>query len=79
MGKLLFIGTYGTDDPTRATLPFLLAGSSLDAGHEASITLVGEAVYLLKPGIIDTVQGVGYPPLRQLVDKAMAAGVPVYA
>ncbi len=79
MGKLLFVGTFGTDDPTRASLPFLLAGASIDAGHEPLITLVGEAVYLLKQGVADAVQGVGYPPLRQLVDKVVAANVPIYA
>ncbi len=79
MGKLLFLGTYGTDDPTRASLPFLLAASALEAGHEPTITLIGEAVHLLKRGIPDAVQGVGYPPLRQLVDKVVAANVPIYA
>ena len=79
MGKLLFIGTSGTNDPTRASLPFLLAGSALDAGHEPTIVLIGEAVHLLKRGTADAVQGVGYPPLRQLMDKVVGGNVPIYA
>ena len=29
MGKLLTVGTFGTDDPTRATMPFLVASGRL--------------------------------------------------
>ncbi len=29
MAKLLYIGTSGTDDPTRATFPFLMAMKEL--------------------------------------------------
>ncbi|MHB8781733.1 MAG: hypothetical protein ACYC55_10180 [Candidatus Geothermincolia bacterium] len=79
MGKILYVGTYGTDEPTRASLPFLFSVGAMDGGHEPSIVLVGEAVYLLKRGIADSVQGVGYPPLRQLMDKVAAGNVPVYA
>ena len=67
MAKLLYIGTAGTDDPTRATFPFLMAKGALDAGHEAGIILMGEAAPLIKDSIAAQVNGVGIPPLAELV------------
>ena len=78
MGKILYVGTFATDDPTRATMPFIAASGALDRGHEAMIVFMGEAVYLLKDGVADTVHGVGFPPLRQLMDKMISHEVPFY-
>jgi predicted peroxiredoxin len=78
MAKLMYVGTFATDDPTRATMPFIAASGALDRGHEPMIVLMGEAVYLLKEGIADTVHGVGFPPLRQLLDKLIDHEVPFY-
>ncbi len=78
MSKLLYIGTYATDDPTRATMPFISASGALKRGHEPSVFLMGEAVYLMKGEVIDQVHGVGFPPLRQLFDEIIGAKVPIY-
>ena len=34
MASILYIGTHGTNDPTDATFPFLLAKGAIDAGAE---------------------------------------------
>ncbi len=78
MGKLLFVGTFATDDPTRASMPFIVASGALDKGHKPMIVLMGEAVYLLKKGVADTVQGVGFPPLGQVFNKILENEVPIY-
>ena len=78
MSKILYAGTYGTDDPTRATMPFLFAAGALDKGYGAEIALMGEAVILLKPGVIEALQGVGFPPLKQIYDRIIAEKVPIY-
>jgi predicted peroxiredoxin len=78
VGKLLFVGTFATDDPTRASMPFIVASGALDKGHKPTIALMGEAVYLMKKGIVDTVHGVGFPPLGQVVDKILENKVPIY-
>ena len=78
MGRLLYVGTYGSDDPTRATMPFVTASGAIDAGHEAAIVLMGEAVYLANDEVVDAIKGVGFPPLRQLMEKALDNGVPIY-
>ena len=78
MSKLMYVGTYGTDDPTRATMPFITASGALDKGHEPIIVLMGESVYLLKEGVVDAVQGVGFPPLKQFMNKMIEHKVPFY-
>jgi uncharacterized protein involved in oxidation of intracellular sulfur len=78
MGKILFSGSFGSDDPTRATLPFLAASGALDRGHEPVIFLMGEAVYVMKDEVADVIQGVGIPSLRTLIDKAVEHDVPIY-
>jgi len=42
------------------------------------IVLMGEAVYLLKKGIADSVHGVGFPPLQEFVDNMISQDVPFY-
>ncbi len=78
MASQLFIGLHGSDDPTKATFPFLMANGALDAGHSAAIVLLGEAVVLMNNSVANSVQGVGFPPLRELMAKVVAAKVPIY-
>jgi len=78
MAKLLYVGTYGTDDTTRATMPFVGAVGALKRGHEPSIVMMGESVYMLLGDVVDKVQGVGFPPLRQLLDQLVEARVPIH-
>ena len=73
--KLLYIGTAGTDDPTRATFPFLMAKGAIEAGHEAGIILMGEAAPLIKDSIAAQVHGVGMPPLQELTEFLYAQQV----
>jgi predicted peroxiredoxin len=78
MATILYVSTYGSDDPTRATLPIVTALGALEAGHQAQLALLGEATYLMKAGIADQVRGVGLPPLGDLLQKIIAAGVPIH-
>jgi uncharacterized protein involved in oxidation of intracellular sulfur len=77
MAKLLYVGTRGTDDPTQATFPFLLAKGAIEAGHEAGIILMGESAPLMKDHIVDQIDGVGVPPLRELFDFKVEHEVPI--
>jgi predicted peroxiredoxin len=78
MASELFIGLHGSEDPTKATLPFLMASGALDAGHQTAIILIGDAVVLMNNAVADSVQGVGFPPLKELMDKIFKANVPIY-
>jgi predicted peroxiredoxin len=78
MASELFIGLHGSEDPTKATLPFLMANAALDAGYQTAIILVGDAVVLMNSTVADNVQGVGFPPLKELMAKIFTAKVPIY-
>ena len=75
---MIYLATHGTDDPTLAALPFLVATGAGSAEIDCCIALLGEAAGLVKPGMIDAVQGVGFPPLRELVEKVRDFEIPVY-
>lgn len=78
MAKLLCVGKSGTNDPTLASFPFVIAVNAAAAGHTAEIALLGEAAYLVKDEIIDNVHGVGFPPLRELFDEAVRQNIPIH-
>ncbi len=78
MATILYLSTFGSDDPTRATLPFVAALGAVEAGHKPQILLAGEAVYLMKSCLAEHVHGVGWPPLKELFQKAIDNGIPFY-
>jgi predicted peroxiredoxin len=78
MSKILAVATHGTDDPTMGSFAFITAVGALGAGKEVEIALLGEAAYLAKPALVKGVQGVGFPPLSELIEKVVKGKVPVY-
>ena len=75
---LMYVPTHATHDPTLATVPFLVPTGARSTEIDCCIALLGEAASLVKPGMIDAVHGVGFPPLRELVEKVKDFGIPVY-
>jgi predicted peroxiredoxin len=78
MAKILYLGTAGSDDPTRAGFPFNFAMGALDAGQQPEIFLAGEATYLMKGSVLDAVQPVAMPALKEMLDELVAQKVPIY-
>jgi predicted peroxiredoxin len=78
MAKILAVATHSTDDPTKCSFAFITAVGALDAGKEVAIALLGEGAYLAKAKVANSVHGVGFPPLPQLIEKVLAGNVPVY-
>ena len=76
--KFLYIASHGSEDPTRASLPFLMAKGAKEAGHEIEIALMGDSVVLFNEGMASNVQGVGIPPLKELMAFARENKIPVY-
>jgi predicted peroxiredoxin len=74
MTTMLYVGTHGPDDPTRATFPFHFANGALEAGFNAKIQLVGDAALLMKESIAGAIQGVAVPKLSDLMQKVVAGG-----
>ena len=78
MAKLLYVGTSGTNDPTKAGLVFVGANAAADAGHEPQVVLQSDAVYLMKEEVAASTTGVGMPSLKKLMDTAVAKGTPLH-
>lgn len=78
MAKILYVGTAGSDDPTRAGLPFNFAMGALDAGHQPEIFLAGEAAYLMKEPVMGAVMPVAMPSLKEMIDELVAQRVPIF-
>jgi len=78
MASELLIGSNGSENPTKATLPFLLASGALETGSKTGIILIGDAVVLMNNAVADNVHGVGFPPLKEFMSKIFAAKVPIY-
>jgi predicted peroxiredoxin len=77
--KTLYFATAGETDATRASLALhLAANGSVEAGHETAIVLAGDATELLSEETADRLEGVGVPPVRELLAKLLEHGVPVY-
>lgn len=76
--SILFTATHGSDDPTKATIPFIGAVGALEAGHEPSIALLGEGAYLAVESVANAIHGIGFPPLSTFFTRIFEHGVPVY-
>lgn len=66
--------THGPEHPTRAALGFAVAHAALEQGHAVSIFLAGDAVQLMRDGVLDHLAGLGTGNLRELHDGIVARG-----
>ena len=74
MGKLLVHVTTGPESPTRAALGLLVARAAVDAGHEVTVFLAGDAVQLVRDAVLDSLTGLGTGSLRESFDAVAGAG-----
>lgn len=78
MARILIVSTHGSENPTRATLPWLTAKGAIEAGHQPQIVLAGDAAILANRTVAESVLGVGIPPLKELIAFAMEKKAPVF-
>jgi predicted peroxiredoxin len=77
--RILYLATTGPDDPTKASIPLhVAANGSVDAGQECAVALAGDAVELVRRETAQKIEGVGIPPVRELLQKLRDNEVPVY-
>jgi predicted peroxiredoxin len=77
--KITYFASAGTSDPTRASIPLhLAANGSVEVGQETTIILGGDAAELLVGDTLEHLEGVGVPPVRELVAKLRDHAVPVF-
>ena len=78
MATMLFFSTNGSENPTKAALPFLGANGAVEAGHEPQIVLFGDAVVMMKEAVANAVVPVGWPPIKELIATVIKNKVPIY-
>jgi predicted peroxiredoxin len=79
MANLIYVGTHGPDDPTKACMPIHLAvNGAAEAGIDAEINLAGDAALLIQDQYINSLMPLGFPPLKELIAKAQERGVKFY-
>jgi len=79
VAKLLIIASFGSQDPTRASIPFHIAANGAAVAEiECGVALAGDATELLKPDVRTSVRGVGVPPLADLLAGCRDKGVKLY-
>ncbi len=77
--KIIYFGSAGTADPTRASIPLhLAANGSVEVGQETTIILGGDAADLLIADNAQRMEGIGLPPARELLAKLREHEVPVF-
>jgi predicted peroxiredoxin len=77
--RITYFVSAGTSDATRASIPLhLAANGSIEVGHETSIVLGGDATELMLGDNLDRTEGVGVPPVRELLAKLRDHAVPVF-
>ena len=73
--KLIFNCTYGSDDPERATLPFVAANVAATAGQDAVVLCTIDAVWL---GTSDGASGSRGGPVGRMMRLNGAPADPTY-
>ncbi len=77
--KIFIKSAWGSDDPTRASFPFLHGNALAEAGHEVQIFLLGEGVSLMRDNTLDAITPVGWPPLKEILPKVLINKIQIYA
>ncbi len=78
MARILYMGSNGSENPTKSVFPFILANGAVDAGHEAEVSLFGDAVVLMKDVVANSVVPVGWPPLKDIMATTIRNKVTIY-
>jgi predicted peroxiredoxin len=77
--KFLYIVTRGASDATAASIPLhMAANGSIEVGHDVTVLLAGDGAEIVLDNNADTMQGIGVPPMKELIGKLRDHSVPVY-
>ncbi len=78
MAKILYVGTNGSENPTKSVFPFQWANAAVEAGHQAEIYMFGDAVVLMKDAVANSVVPIGWPPLKEILATTISKNIPIY-
>jgi predicted peroxiredoxin len=66
-GRLILMCTHGSEDPERATIPFVMATAAQASDVDVILGFQANGVMLITDGIADHVFASGFPPLKELL------------
>jgi uncharacterized protein involved in oxidation of intracellular sulfur len=72
--KLVIVSTIGTENPEKATLPFVVATAAQATDVETVIILQGPSVVLAKKGEAEKVKAPELMPLKELMNNYVSMG-----
>ena len=73
--RILYVQTSGIDTPMRLYSPFVLATVAVSMGVDATVYFLGKGLTVLKKGEAEKIQMGSFPPLSEMMQKALDAGV----
>jgi predicted peroxiredoxin len=77
--KFLYIVTRGTGDATAASIPLHMAvNGSLEVGHDVTVLFAGDGAEVVIGNNAENIEGVGVPPMRELIAKMKDGGATVF-
>ena len=76
--RFLLIGLVGSENPTRSNFPFAWAAALREAGNEVRIELAGDATVLMRSVVANSVLPIGWPPLRDALQKVIDLKIPIF-
>jgi predicted peroxiredoxin len=77
--KIMMKSAWGSDDPTRASFPFIHGLALAEAGHDVQIFLTGEATYTMRKATVNAIMPLGWPPLSETLEKVVAKHIPIFS
>lgn len=76
--RFFIFSMVGSENPTRANFPFVWAAALHEAGHEVRMELAGDATVPMRDVVVENVAAVGWPPMKQIVEKVREHEIPIY-
>ena len=77
--KMVVWATAGASDATKASIPLhVVANGCVEVGHDSALILAGDGAEMMVGDNADRIEGVGIPPVRELLAKLVEHRVPIY-
>jgi uncharacterized protein involved in oxidation of intracellular sulfur len=75
MAKVFVMSSNGSENPTKATLALLLAKAAVEEGHQVKVALAGDSAVNIRDSVAASIQGVGLPAYKELMEFLVAKQV----
>lgn len=73
--RMLYVQTSGIDTPMRLYSPIVLATVAKSMGLDATVYFLATGLTAIKTGEAEKIQAGDFPPLSEMMRKALEAGV----